>query len=60
MELQNVLFSALTLLIGWQKGHPACIKSCCKNLKSRIDLRTQHTFGKLAGETKITSSCSRF
>jgi len=26
--LQPVKFSALTLLVGWQEGHPACKKLC--------------------------------
>jgi len=27
LQQLNVAFSALTLLVGWQEGHPACKKT---------------------------------
>ena len=31
-------FSALTLLVGWQEGHPACKKLSLASVKSRLVL----------------------
>jgi len=29
-------FGVLTLLVGWQEGHPACKKSCARNPKGSL------------------------